>query len=320
MKSHGTKIKIGLSSASGGRQDPVVSLSKSRLPLKTTGSAIDTPCPNATIFDLCKTTNDPSFYKKRKARTKDREGSGRGTLGDNNGANHVVDTASAWATATDRTTKKVLGSTAGASQDSVNTTAMGPQVEIVNGKIVLRESSLMVPVHGPVTHEDFEEVEEGIHPTAKYSSFTQHIHSRTWGIEETKQFYEALRQCGTDFSLMQAFFPHRTRKQLKLKFWREEKRHPQLIKTAITTNLPLDLAPFEVHLGTIMEKPKSEGNEERNTKRQKKNGRNTVDLQNDSEEENEDEVKSSISRRIPQINSSLKQPATTSSAVGLVDV
>jgi hypothetical protein len=117
----------------------------------------------------------------------------------------------------------VCGSAGGA-----DASAMGPQVEIVNGKIVLRESSLvgalthslthsfiyflnilnlalihtlthsltqMVPVHGPVTHEDFEEVEEGIHPTAKYSSFTKHVHSHTWGLEETKQFYEVMCVC-----------------------------------------------------------------------------------------------------------------------------
>jgi hypothetical protein len=48
----------------------------------------------------------------------------------------------------------------------------------------------MVPVHAPVSHDDFEEVEEGIHPTARYSSFTKHGHSAIWGLEETKQFYE----------------------------------------------------------------------------------------------------------------------------------
>ncbi len=50
----------------------------------------------------------------------------------------------------------------------------------------------MVAVHAPVSHDDFEEVEEGIHPTAKYSSFTSTIHSHAWGIDETKQFYEVI--------------------------------------------------------------------------------------------------------------------------------
>lgn len=63
---------------------------------------------------------------------------------------------------------------------------------------------------------------------------------------------------------MQAFFPRRTRKQLKNKFYRylpylhylsifrEESRHPELIKATLNSLIPLDLAPFEVHLGHIL--------------------------------------------------------------------
>jgi hypothetical protein len=81
---------------------------------------------------------------------------------------------------------------------------------------------------------------------------------------DINSLFQALRQCGTDFSLMQAFFPRRTRKQLKNKFFREEGHHPELIKATLNSQLPLgesrsppislifvDLAPFEVHLGTI---------------------------------------------------------------------
>jgi hypothetical protein len=36
---------------------------------------------------------------------------------------------------------------------------------------------------------DYEEVEEGNHATATYSSFLKKRHSFAWGIEETRQFY-----------------------------------------------------------------------------------------------------------------------------------
>jgi hypothetical protein len=52
----------------------------------------------------------------------------------------------------------------------------------------------MVPVHGPVTHDDFEEIEEDTHPTARYSSFKKHVYAHAWGIEETKQFYEVIHE------------------------------------------------------------------------------------------------------------------------------
>ena len=38
---------------------------------------------------------------------------------------------------------------------------------------------------------------------------------------------------------MQAFFPSRTRKQLKKKFYREESGHPELIKVTLNSQLPL---------------------------------------------------------------------------------
>jgi hypothetical protein len=33
---------------------------------------------------------------------------------------------------------------------------------------------------------------------------------------------------------------------------REENHHPELIKATLNSQVPLDLAPFEVHLGTII--------------------------------------------------------------------
>ncbi len=37
---------------------------------------------------------------------------------------------------------------------------------------------------------EYEEVDEGIHPTASYASFLNRPHSTIWGIEETRRFYE----------------------------------------------------------------------------------------------------------------------------------
>ncbi len=44
--------------------------------------------------------------------------------------------------------------------------------------------------HGAGVSVDYEEIEEGIHPTATYSSFSRRIPSAKWGIEETRRFYE----------------------------------------------------------------------------------------------------------------------------------
>mmetsp|Transcript_1669 Transcript_1669/g.2643 ORF Transcript_1669/g.2643 Transcript_1669/m.2643 type:complete len:290 (+) Transcript_1669:138-1007(+) len=232
-KDRGVKIKIGIQSSSvsqsgahGGTADKN---SDSVPPIIT----VDSEFSEASIFDLCNVTEGRRGKKRMEPSDDD-----------------SVTPPSASRSGKSNTNTKVPRSSK-RDDTATSTQASGPQVEIVNGKIVLKESSLNAPSLSSTTHDDFEEVEEGIHPTAKYSSFVPSRHSAIWGIEETKRFYEALRQCGTDFSLMQVFFPRRTRKQLKNKFSREERHHPELIKATLTLQQPLDVSPFEVHLGKI---------------------------------------------------------------------
>jgi transcription factor TFIIIB component B'' len=137
----------------------------------------------------------------------------------------------------------------------------GPRVEIINGKIVIKESSLVVNNDTTIEGE-YEEVTEGIYATATYSSFLQRKRSSAWSVDETRFFYQTLRQCGTEFSMMQNFFPSRTRKQLKLKFFREEKSHPELVNHALNSSLPLELSPFEAKLGKLEEENDIEEKEE----------------------------------------------------------
>lgn len=78
-------------------------------------------------------------------------------------------------------------------------------------------------VGGPDTtlvEGEYEEIEEGVHASSRYSSFLNNKKAVCWGLEETRLFYSALQQCGMQFSLMQTFFPHRTRKELKRKYHR----------------------------------------------------------------------------------------------------
>lgn len=65
---------------------------------------------------------------------------------------------------------------------------------------------------------DYEEVEEGNQSNSRYSSFLDKRKTKSWGLEETRLFYHVLRQCGLEFSMMQSFFPNRTRKEIKAKF------------------------------------------------------------------------------------------------------
>ena len=139
------------------------------------------------------------------------------------------------------------------SNDAIDTTDSNAsdrlQIEMVNGTMRVKESSLQ---YGEVedVHQYTEVVGETRAPTT-YKSFLPKQFTGSWGIEETRQFFLALQQCGTDFTMMQAFFPNRSRRQLKLKFYREEKAHPELIKRFLESPVALDVDPFIKRLGHI---------------------------------------------------------------------
>jgi len=133
----------------------------------------------------------------------------------------------------------------------------GPLVEIINGEIVIKESSMIVG--GRRTTEEVDRelegtivVEENTGITATYNSFTKRQKTQRWSVDETRKFYVALRQCGTDFSTMESFFDgadegnERTRKQLKSKYKRECRNNLNLIDMAMDpkVQLPLDMSVF----------------------------------------------------------------------------
>ncbi len=128
--------------------------------------------------------------------------------------------------------------------------AVGPQVTVdEHGTIVIAQDSLLPnPENRQSTTEIDQEllgggsvIDEGETPShlgaiqARYDSYT--AVPRTvpvrWSVRETKDFYNALRQCGTDFSLMQMFCLGRTRDQLKRKFKVESRKNARLVDMAL---------------------------------------------------------------------------------------
>mmetsp|Transcript_28382 Transcript_28382/g.43672 ORF Transcript_28382/g.43672 Transcript_28382/m.43672 type:complete len:339 (-) Transcript_28382:994-2010(-) len=101
----------------------------------------------------------------------------------------------------------------------------GPRVRVVDGEIVLEESSMIVGARRSVEEVDreflaqensviVEEESLGVGCiAASYSSFLQNEdptgrrkNPQHWSFDETRLFYHLLRQCGTDFSTMEALY------------------------------------------------------------------------------------------------------------------
>jgi hypothetical protein len=119
---------------------------------------------------------------------------------------------------------------------SANVVSAGPVVQIINGEIVLQESSMVVSGNSK-PEEEFPVIEEEMQLAvvgASYNSFVSRRAPQHWSVEETELFYDALRQVGTDFGTMEAYFgKKRTRKQLKRKYQIESTKNPQLIDLAL---------------------------------------------------------------------------------------
>ena len=131
----------------------------------------------------------------------------------------------------------------------------GPAVEIINGEIVIQQSSITISNRKTMKEIDdeylqeegdlvVEDVTNGV-IQATYRSFLKETpKTQHWTPTETHQFYNVLRQCGTDFSMMTSFFPDRTRKQLKKKYLQESRKHPRLIDLAMNPHTQLPVGTY----------------------------------------------------------------------------
>ncbi|XP_033105585.1 uncharacterized protein LOC117107875 isoform X2 [Anneissia japonica] len=132
-------------------------------------------------------------------------------------------------------------------ETGTNDQQLAPQVRIdADGKIVIDKESLTVeasPLRTFVT-EDAEVVHEDS-SNVTYASFRKRVHTTAWTKRETERFFMALSMVGTDFSMINALFPKRTRHQIKNKFKREERVNRVRVDKAIREKTPLVKAMFE---------------------------------------------------------------------------
>lgn len=111
-------------------------------------------------------------------------------------------------------------------------------VRFVNGKLILNRN-----YHVPTSSV----VESYAAPLSKRKAVSLYSRrgerkqmSQKWTTEETEKFFHALRTFGTDFTLMEGMFKGRDRRQIKAKFKKEERDHPELVDMALRSTIPLN--------------------------------------------------------------------------------
>jgi len=107
-----------------------------------------------------------------------------------------------------------------------------PQVEVVNGRIVVNQNTLVVKARNSEVSGYRRVVEE--QPLLNSHSYSNWRKPVRWTDADTELFYVALTQFGLDFNLISQLFPKRTRTQVKQKFKRESKRNQAKIEQCIS--------------------------------------------------------------------------------------
>lgn len=119
-------------------------------------------------------------------------------------------------------------------------TVIAPQVRIVGGEIVVDEETTVMKTEEAGTDYALMDI---VHDTGRHltsHAFVKHSGSNRWTAEETKQFYDAVSMCGTDFSLISMLFPHKTREQIKGKYRIEERNNPKKMEVFMRRRLKFD--------------------------------------------------------------------------------
>ncbi|KAM3584639.1 hypothetical protein VKS41_003446 [Umbelopsis sp. WA50703] len=127
------------------------------------------------------------------------------------------------------------------------------QFKLVNGEMQIDTESLAIrrSALAPLITENMEIVEEtSMSRIVNSQSYGKKSRSQRWAKAETEQFYNALSQWGTDFEMIARLFPHRNRRQVKLKFSREERVNPDKVtEHIIRKNKPIDLDHYKTVTG-----------------------------------------------------------------------
>jgi transcription factor TFIIIB component B'' len=144
-----------------------------------------------------------------------------------------------------------------ASEPAASVIPSGPQMRVVDGQIVLDDSSLQIDRHKRAQAEniEMEEVEENEFTRITTSgTFMKRERAQLWDHAATDMFYRGLRMFGTDFEMIAKMFPHRNRRQIKLKFNKEERNNLTKINRALMVEKDsIDLDEYQVMTGLKFE-------------------------------------------------------------------
>lgn len=140
-------------------------------------------------------------------------------------------------------------------EEPINRT--GPQMRLVDGQIVMDPASLIVDRHARTAAEDEAltviEENEFTHVTTS-GSWMKREKAQVWTFLDVEKLYQGIAQFGTDFEMIAKLFPSRNRRQIKLKFNKEERTNPVRLNAVLMGKSErIDLMEWQEQSGLELE-------------------------------------------------------------------
>ncbi|XP_053697302.1 uncharacterized protein LOC128744367 [Sabethes cyaneus] len=149
-----------------------------------------------------------------------------------------------------------------------------PQLKLgPNGEMILDETSLVVENEREKEIRDTMARTEIVYDdefSGNSGYYSRYKRTRDWPPEETIRFYRCLHTIGTDFSMMIQLFPNRSRRDLKLKFKKEERLNLILVNKAL-------LYPKEFNIEELKQQFKQEDEEIERVREQERQNKAEVE-------------------------------------------
>ena len=136
--------------------------------------------------------------------------------------------------------------------------ALAPVMRVVNGRIVEADPTRQIDLRANtnIAAEEGEVVNQFAHRINSGTYMRRRTKRSRWDEESTDRFYDGLRMFGTDFGMISKMFPGRSRREIKLKFTKEEKLESEKIKeTLLGERLPVDMDDFSKMTNTVYRDP-----------------------------------------------------------------
>ena len=131
-----------------------------------------------------------------------------------------------------------------------NNVALAPQVQVIDGRIVVNRKSLVVQAQ---EREQYTRVVTEDSSRLNSMTYMNRISNARWTAEDTELFYKALSQFGTDFTLITHLFPGRERSHLKNKYTRESKLNSGRVDEAIRASAHATINSYKEMIAMLKE-------------------------------------------------------------------